>query len=234
VARSEMVIAIDGPSGVGKSTVARAVAARLGLSYVESGAMYRAVALLALESGTPLRDAAALGEIAARTAFRFETGDSVNRLWINGRDVTEAIRTPEVTDASSVVSTHAVVRRHLVERQRGLGAAGGVVMEGRDIGTVVLPGADLKVFLDAAPEVRAQRRLKDHETDSGLSADAVLREISERDRRDQSREVSPLAAAADAVHVDTSHLTAHEVAEKILEIARGRGGANMEIAANKQ
>ena len=233
MARSTMFIAIDGPSGVGKSTVARAVAARLGWTYVESGAMYRAVALLALESGTPLEDAAALGEIAAGAKFRFETTDSVNRLWLNGRDVTEAIRAPEVTDAASIVSTHAVVRKHLVDRQRALGAAGSVVMEGRDIGTVVFPGADLKIFLDAAPEVRGQRRLHDKESAQASSAETVLREIAERDRRDQTREVSPLVPAADAVRIDTSRLTAAQVTEQILEIARGRhGGAGMEIAAS--
>ena len=228
-----MVIAIDGPSGVGKSTVARAVAARLGLSYVESGAMYRAVALLALDSGTPLNDAAALGAIADRAQFRFETGTSENRLWLNERDVTEAIRAPEVTDAASVVSTHAVVRRHLVDRQRDLGAAAGIVMEGRDIGTVVFPGADLKVFLDAAPEVRARRRLQDKQGGGGVSAEAVLRGITERDRRDQTREVSPLAPAADAVHIDTSHLTLQQVTDRIVELARARrGGASLEIAAD--
>ncbi|MBI3935131.1 MAG: (d)CMP kinase, partial [Acidobacteria bacterium] len=147
MAHSPMVIAIDGPSGVGKSTVARAVAERLGLPYVESGAMYRAVALLALETATPLADAAALGAIAKRAEFRFESSAAGNRLWLDGRDVTEAIRSEDVTHAASIVSTHATVRTHLVERQRALGAAGGVVMEGRDIGTVVFPDADLKIFL---------------------------------------------------------------------------------------
>jgi len=222
VARLQMVIAIDGPSGVGKSTVARAVAARLGLSYVESGAMYRAVALLALETGTSLDDAAALGEIASRAEFRFETNASGNRLWLGSRDLTAAIRSPEVTEASSIVSTHAVVRTRLVERQRALGAAGGVVMEGRDIGTVVFPGADVKIFLEASPQVRGQRRLKDRESVPDASEKTVLRKIIERDRRDQSREVSPLVPAADAIQIDTTHLTIDEVTEQIVEIARGR------------
>ncbi|MBI2820335.1 MAG: (d)CMP kinase [Acidobacteria bacterium] len=227
-----MVIAIDGPSGVGKSTVARAVAARLGLSYVESGAMYRAVALLALESGTPLDDAAALGAIAARAMIRFETSPSGNRLWLDARDVTEAIRAPEVTEAASIVSTHAVVRTHLVDRQRALGAGGGVVMEGRDIGTVVFPGADVKIFLDASAAVRGRRRQKDKETAHGSSAETVLDQITERDRRDQTRDVSPLLPAPDAVHLDTTSLTVDEVTERILEIARARGGAGMEITPN--
>lgn len=235
MARSRMVIAIDGPSGVGKSTVARAVASRLGLSYVESGAMYRAVALAALETETPLDDADALGAIAARADFRFETSASGNRLWLNGRDVTEAIRSAEVTRAASIVSTHAPVRAHLVERQRALGAAGGVVMEGRDIGTVVFPGADVKIFLDASAEVRGQRRLKDRESAAALGAEAILREIAERDRRDQTREISPLAPAPDAVLIDTTQLTAQEVADRIAEIAAARRrGAGMEITPGNQ
>jgi cytidylate kinase len=216
------VIAIDGPSGVGKSTVARAVAARLGLSYVESGAMYRAVALLALESKTPLNDAAALGKFAASADFRFQTNTTGNKLWLNGREVTEMIRAPEVTGAASVVSTHAVVRTHLVERQRALGAAGGVVMEGRDIGTVVLPAADLKVFLDAAPEVRARRRLQDQESANNSGAEAVLRDLIERDQRDQTRDVSPLVPAPDAVRIDTSNLTVAQVTDRIVDLARIR------------
>lgn len=231
--RLVMVIAIDGPSGAGKSTVARAVAARLGLPYIESGAMYRAVALLALETGTALEDAAALGEIAARAEFRFETSAQGNRLWLGGREVTEAIRSPEVTRAASIVSTHAVVRTHLVERQRELAAAGGVVMEGRDIGTVVFPEADVKVFLDASPEVRAQRRWKEQE--STRDAGATLREISERDQRDRSREASPLMPAADAIRIDTTPLSIDAVTEKILEIARcRRGGDCLEIKAQNQ
>ena len=219
---SGFVIAIDGPSGVGKSTVAREVAARLGLSYVESGAMYRAVALLALENDTPLDDAAALGELAARASFRFETQAAGNRLWLDGRDVTEAIRSPEVTRAASFVSTHAVVRKHLVDRQRQMGASGGVVMEGRDIGTVVFPEAELKIFLEAAPEVRGQRRMGDPESAGARDAAAVVREIAERDQRDRSREVSPLVPAHDAVRIDTSSLTAEQVVERVLELALAR------------
>jgi CMP/dCMP kinase len=222
VAQERLVIAIDGPSGVGKSTAARAVAARLGLSYVESGAMYRGVALLALETGTALDDAAALGKIAANADFQFETTAGGNRLRLSGRDVTEAIRMPEVTDAASIVSTHAIVRKHLVDRQRALGAAGGVVMEGRDIGTVVFPNADVKVFLDAATEVRARRRMRDHDSVATTSPQVVIEQIAERDRRDQTREVSPLVPAPDAIHLDTSQLTAEQVADRIVEMARRR------------
>lgn len=214
-----LVIAIDGPSGVGKTTVARAVAAHLGCSYVESGAMYRAVALLALETGVALDDAAALGKLAAGADIRFVPSLSGNRLLLNGRDVTEAVRAPEVSRASSYVSTHAEVRARMVERQRTLGAEGGVVMEGRDIGTVVFPDADLKIFLDASPEVRGQRRLRDVEASQRASANAVLQEIAERDRRDQTRAVSPLVPAADAVRIDTTHLTAEQVVEQVLKLA---------------
>lgn len=235
MARSRRVIAIDGPSGVGKSTVARAVAERLGWTYVESGAMYRAVALLALESGTPLDDAAALAAIAAQADFRFETAAAENRLYLGSRDITEAIRSPEVAQAASIVATHAAVRQHLVERQRALGAAGGVVMEGRDIGTVVFPDADVKVFLDASPEARAERRQKDLAGTGAASAEAVLRQITERDRRDRTRDVSPLVPAPDAVRIDTTQLTAAEVAEEILKIARQKfGGAGMEISPSSR
>ncbi|MBI3934551.1 MAG: (d)CMP kinase, partial [Acidobacteria bacterium] len=187
------------------------------------------VALLALETATSLADAAALGAIAERADFRFETGAAGNRLWLNSKDVTEAIRSPEVTHATSIVSTHAIVRTHLVERQREQGVAGGVVMEGRDIGTVVFPDADLKIFLEASPEVRGQRRLKDQEAAEGTSAETVLQQISERDWRDQTREVSPLLPASDAVRIDTTRLTAAEVTERILDIAKARSrGAGME------
>ena len=224
--RSRLVIAIDGPSGVGKSTVARAVAARLGFSYVESGAMYRAIALRALETGTPLDDPAALGELARRAEFRFESGASGNRLRLNGRDVTEAIRSPEVTQAASLVSVHPEVRTPLVERQRTLGRQGGVVMEGRDVGTVVFPDAELKIFLEAPAETRGQRRLRDSESASlpqeAARSEAVLQEITERDRRDATRTVSPLVPAADAIRIDTTSLSAAEVVEKILKLAQSR------------
>ena len=216
-----LVIAIDGPSGVGKSTVARAVAARLGLPYVESGAMYRAVALLAIESGTPLEAASKLAEIAARADFSFQAGDSGNRVLLNGRDVTDAIRSPEVTRAASFVSTHREVRKHLVDRQRGMGSMGGIVMEGRDIGTVVFPNADVKIFLEAAPEIRSQRRMRDPES-VGVESARVIDEIRERDHRDQSREASPLVAAPDAVRIETSSLSPQQVVERVLALAKRR------------
>ncbi|MGH9785768.1 MAG: (d)CMP kinase [Terriglobia bacterium] len=218
--RTRLVIAIDGPSGVGKSTVAQTLAARLGYCYVESGAMYRAVALLALETGTDLRDSAALGRLAAKAAMRFETEGSRNRLLLGNRDITEAVRTPEVTEASSRVSVHAAVRTELVARQRALGRAGGVVMEGRDIGTKVFPDAGLKLFLDATPEVRSERRLRDLAGAGAgeITRARVLQEMQGRDRRDRERDLSPLVPAKDSIYIDTTPLTADEVVERILEL----------------
>ena len=148
---------------------------------------------------------------------------------LNGRDATEAIRSPEVTRAASFVSAHAEVRARLVERQRALGAEGGVVMEGRDIGTVVFPNADLKIFLDATPKVRGQRRLQDAESGQHSSAAAVLNEITARDQRDQTRAVSPLVPAADAVRIDTTYLTAEQVAEQVLKLVESK-----QLAATSQ
>ena len=220
--RKRLVIAIDGPAGAGKTTVARRLAARLGDSYIESGAMYRALALLALETHTDLNDAPALGRLAEKADMRFETQGSANRLLLNGRDVTEAVRSPEVTRASSLVSVHAEVRKQLVERQRALGREGGVVMEGRDIGTRVFPGAGLKIFLDASPEVRSERRFQDLGGSGQVTQAEVLQELEERDRRDRERELSPLVPAEDSIYIDTTHLTAEDVVERILGLVEGK------------
>lgn len=214
-----LVIAIDGPSGSGKSTVARRLAERLGYAYIESGAMYRALALLALERGIDLADAATLEKLAATAEIRFEPRDSGNRLLLDGRDVTEAVRSPEVTRASSLVSVHPPVREKMVERQRELGGLGGIVMEGRDIGTRVFPDADLKIFLDASPEARAERRFRDL-AGTGLSGEEVRQEMAERDQRDQQRKASPLVPAEDSIRVDSTHLTAEEAVERILALVR--------------
>ncbi|OFV96768.1 MAG: cytidylate kinase [Acidobacteria bacterium RIFCSPLOWO2_12_FULL_54_10] len=214
-----LVIAIDGPSGAGKSTVARSVAQRLGYRFVESGAMYRAVALLALRNKTSLEDDRALAKLAETAAMRFEQKDGVNYLFLNGEDVTEAIRSPEVTDASSIVSTHQEVRNHLVKSQQEMGSEGGVVMEGRDIGTRVFPNAELKIFLTGSAEVRASRRYREMDGKIATASEEVLRDMAERDRRDQQRKVSPLVAAEDAIMIDTTNLTADEVVEKIIVLA---------------
>ncbi len=217
-----LLIAIDGPSGAGKSTVARMVAQRLGYSYIESGAMYRAVALLALETETSLGEANALARLASGTEMRFEWTPAGNRLLLQSssgtRDVTEAIRTPEVTKAASIVSVHAAVRTEMVRRQRELGRRGGVVMEGRDIGTQVFPNAEVKVFLDASLDARGARRFQDREAAALGSSAEVLREMAERDRRDRERELSPLFPAKDSVSIDSTNLTAEQVVEKILTL----------------
>ncbi len=200
-----MLIAIDGPAGAGKSTVARAVADRLGFAYLDSGAMYRCVGLLSLS-----QPAASPGHLA-RTA-RIELGE---RIVLDGRDVTEAIRTPEVSRAASHVAADADVRKALVAKQRELTARGNWVVEGRDVGTVVAPDADLKIFLTASPEERARRRA----VELSLDTHAVLAEQSRRDERDSTREHSPLRAAADARELDTTGLTAPEVVARIAAFA---------------
>jgi len=196
------------------------VAAQLGYCFVESGAMYRAVALAALERGTDLHDGAALGRLAAEAGIRFVSKPSGSRLFLEERDVTEAVRTPEVTDASSMVSVHAAVRQELVARQRALGQDGGVVMEGRDIGTKVFPDADLKIFLDASPEVRSERRFRDIGDSEEVTHARVRQEMAARDRRDRERELSPLVPAADSIYIDTSRMGSSEVVARILELVR--------------
>jgi cytidylate kinase len=210
-----MVIAIDGPAGAGKSSVARALAERLGFTYLDSGAMYRCVALAALERGADLDDAAALGELAAALAIDLEG----ERVRLGGRDVSETIREPWVTEASSRVSVHPAVREAMVAEQRRLIAAGRYVAEGRDIGTVVSPEAPLKVFLTASAEERARRRAAQTDEDAG----AVLAAQRERDARDEGREHSALRAAGDAVEIDTTGLSLEQVVDRLESLARDRG-----------
>ena len=215
-----MVIAIDGPAAAGKSTVAQELATRLGYVYVDSGAMYRAVALLALRRGLNLEDGAALERLAAQADIRFVLSPQGNRLLAAGEDLTEAIRAPEVSRAASIVSTVPGVRREMVAQQRRLGQAGGVagvVMEGRDIGTVVFPQAEIKVFLDASPEARGRRRFQ--ENPQGRTLEQVTEEIRERDVRDRLRPHSPLLQAPGAIYLDSTELTPEEVVEKIAALA---------------
>jgi cytidylate kinase len=210
-----MVIAIDGPAGAGKSTVARAVARALGFTYLDSGAMYRAVALAAIERGIDPDDGDRLGEMAWGLAIDFD-GDTVR---LDGKPVEGRIRSPEVTIAASKVSVHPQVRQAMVKRQRELIAAGNYVAEGRDIGTVVSPDSPLKVFLTAAEGERARRRA----ADSGESVGEVQEAMRDRDRRDQERADSPLRVAQDSVSIDTTDLSPDEVVERIAELARERG-----------
>jgi cytidylate kinase len=216
---SFVVIAIDGPAGSGKSTVARELARRLGFTYVDTGAMYRAVALLALRYGISLRDTGALTEIARKADLRFVADAERNRLFAGEQEVTEAIRTPEISRASSIVSAVEGVRRALVAIQQRFAQQGDLVMEGRDIGTVVFPDAEVKVFLDASPDERARRRFE--EKPDGPPLDTVTEQIRERDARDSQREHSPLQRAADAVVLDTTGMTIAQVVETIIQLATG-------------
>ena len=210
-----MVIAIDGPAGAGKSTVAKGVARALGFTYLDSGAMYRAVALAALERGIDPDDGERLGELAWELDINFDR-DSIH---LDGKPVEGRIRSPEVTVAASRVSVHPQVRQAMVKRQRELIASGDYVAEGRDIGTVVSPESPLKVFLTADEQERARRRA----VDSGEPVDEVRQAIGDRDRRDQERADSPLRRAPGAINIDTTDLTPDEVVEKIAKLARERG-----------
>jgi cytidylate kinase len=212
------VIAIDGPAGAGKSTVARALARRLGFFLLDTGAIYRAVALSASRQKIPFSDGIRLGEVARVLPLRFDADD---RIWLGAEDVSQAIRTPEMSQGASTVSAHPEVREALLELQRTLARTGGCVVEGRDIGTVVLPWAPVKIFLTASPEVRARRRY-DELRQKGLAVDyeETLRELKERDHRDSTRTVAPLRQADDAVPVDTSNLTQAEVIARLEAIAR--------------
>jgi cytidylate kinase len=222
-ATRSLVIAIDGPMGAGKSTVARAVAVHLGYRYINTGAMYRAVAREALRRGIDPADADPLGEIARSLPMEFAPSADGERLLVAGEDVTDALRDPAVSDAASIVSVHPPVREALVARQRRLGAGGGVVMEGRDIGTVVFPTAEVKVFLNATPQERARRRFEELRAKGAAVDFEELRAAEEvRDQRDRERAHSPLRAAADAVVVDTTGKTAEQVADEVLALARRR------------
>jgi cytidylate kinase len=219
-----LIIAIDGPAGAGKSTAARSVARRLGYRYLDTGAMYRAVALKALREGLDLGDPDALTQAAEAATIDLQTEDDVTQVWLDGAEVTIRIRTPEVTKAASQVSVVPGVRRALVRQQRRWGEQGGVVMEGRDIGTVVFPDADVKIFLDASPGERARRRSAELAFQGvPVSAGTVAQELAARDARDSSREASPLVRAPDAVLLETDGLSPEAVVERILDICRSRG-----------
>lgn len=217
-----IVIAIDGPAGSGKSTVAKLVAKRLGYLYVDTGAMYRAVALKALRLGADIRDEAKVSQIAqmADIVLLPQIDGSV-RVLLDGEDVTEAIRTPEVSEASSVVSAHPGVRKALTAKQKLMAEQGGVVMEGRDVQTVVAPDAEVKIFLTASLEERARRRwLELRQRGVEVAYEQVLQELKERDERDSTRAIAPLRKAPDAVEIDTTNMTIDEVVDKIVELAR--------------
>jgi cytidylate kinase len=214
-----LVIAIDGPSGAGKGTISRTLAEALGYRHVDTGAMYRAVGWKAAHEGVPLDDEAAVSALAQRANLVVEGGV----VTIDGHDVTRAIRTPEIDRAATAVARLPKVREVLVARQRALGAEGGVVMEGRDIGTVVFPNADVKIYLDASAEERARRRASDT-AHSGSQAGqaAVAAAIDARDKADTTRTISPLAIAPDAVHIDTTGMPISSVVDQVMALVRSR------------
>lgn len=212
------MVAIDGPSGAGKGTVARTVAARLQYRHIDTGAMYRAVAWLARQQGVDLGDPDAVAGVANRAVF-----DLGERVAIDGHDVSAAIRTPAIDAAAAIVARHPPVRAVLVERQREYGHGGGVVMEGRDIGTVVFPHAEVKVYLDASPAERARRRAADPAHSAGdVAAPAVAQALDARDRSDRTRLASPLTRAEDAVYIDTTGLSIEAVVERVIRIVEAR------------
>jgi len=224
VAERRLIIAIDGPAGAGKSTVARTVARRLDYLFINTGAMYRAVAWKALRQGVSLDDTERIGRLAEESLIELAGNVDSMRVLIDGRDITNEIATPQISQAASVVSAIPTVRRALVARQQQMGRAGGVVIEGRDIGTQVFPNAEVKIYLDASSDARAQRRF-DEDSARGVavaSFDRMKSEIEERDHRDKTRADSPLTQAEDAVYIDSSAMTIDEVVERILGIAKSR------------
>ena len=207
----KIIVAIDGPAGAGKSTIARYLARRFGLLNMETGAMYRAFALKALRAGLNLEESKSLEGLAAETSIRLEPGVEENRVLLDGEDVTGLIRNQAVTEAASRVSVWPAIRAWMVSLQQQMGAQGGVVMEGRDIGTVVFPQAEVKIFLDAAPEVRGMRRYDQLGSMPAQQPEEVIRELRERDLRDRNRANSPLKPALDAVLLDSTNMTLQEV-----------------------
>lgn len=213
----KLIIAIDGPAGAGKSTIASRLARKLGYVNLESGAMYRALALKAIENDISFDDEAALATLAHNSRIKLEPTLGGNRVLLDNRDVTQRLREADVSQAASRVSVHPEVREWMVARLRELGADGGIVMEGRDIGTKVFPDADVKVFLDADPVIREQRRLKQQHS-AGAQAEAMAHELRERDRRDRTRANSPLQAAPDAAILDSTALSEDEVLQRVEEL----------------
>lgn len=216
-------IAIDGPAGAGKSTIAKIVAEKLGFTYIDTGAMYRAITYKALQQDVSLADEAALSELLRQSTITLKPSERGQLVFLDGQDVSEVIRTNDVTASVSEVAAHADIREQMVAAQQQLAEAGGVVMDGRDIATHVLPQAELKVFMSATVEERARRRFVDNEK-RGIPAtiESLIEDIARRDKLDSEREVSPLVQADDAIYLDTTSLTIDEAAEEILRLANAQ------------
>jgi cytidylate kinase len=222
-----LIIAIDGPAGAGKSTLAKRLAKDLGFTYLDTGAMYRALALKILQTGVDLADEAVLRALVADTDINLVEQAGTLRVFLDGVEVSQSIRMPEVSQMASKASALKVVRQRMLELQRDVGQKGSVVAEGRDIGTVVFPKAEVKIFLDASVEERARRRFEElREVGGDVSLEETLREIKERDRRDSERNLAPLRKAIDAITIDNSSLSANEVAERALEQVRKKSPKN--------
>ncbi|HEX4946695.1 MAG TPA: (d)CMP kinase [Blastocatellia bacterium] len=218
-----MIIAIDGPAGAGKSTVAKAVARRLNYLYIDTGAMYRAIGWRVLQEGIEFENVERIGQLAAEATIELQGSMDDLRVSIDDRDITGEIRTPEVSQAASIVSAIPAVRRALVARQQEMGRVGNVVMEGRDIGTVVFPEADVKIFLDASAVARTQRRFaEDVQKGIASSVEETHAALASRDNRDSTRAVSPLVQAPDAVYIDSSNFTIEEVIAQVLQLIEAR------------
>jgi cytidylate kinase len=219
-----IIVAIDGPAGAGKSTIARQLARHFGLLNLETGAMYRGFALKALRAGLPLDESSGLEALAAETSIRLEPGEEENRVLLDDEDVTGLIRNPTVTEAASRVSVFPRIRAWMVRLQQQLGAQGGVVMEGRDIGTVVFPNAEVKIFLDAAPEVRGLRRYDQLGQKGSASSppDEIIRDLRARDERDRNRADSPLKPAQDSVLLDSTNLTLDQAVAEAVNIVASK------------
>jgi len=215
------IIAIDGPAGAGKTTAARNLAERLALVYLDTGATFRAIALKALREGVELSDEAAITALAESSDIRFAS-DRLERILLDGEDVSEAIRAQAVANASSAVAVHPTLRALLVELWRKIGENGGVVLEGRDIGTVVFPDADIKFFLDARPEERAKRRFSEQSEKEDVTIERVTKDLEVRDQADRTRQHAPLRRAEDAIEVDTTHLSPEQTLNRLLEEAQKR------------
>jgi cytidylate kinase len=219
----KLIIAIDGPAGAGKSTIAARLARKLGYINLESGAMYRALALKAIETDTSFDDETALVNLADRSRIQLEPTITGNRTLLDGKDVSVRIRERDVTEGASRISVHPKVREWMVAHQRAMGTDGGIVMEGRDIGTKVFPDADLKIFLDADPVVREQRRMAQQKIAGEVAAN-VAAELRERDKRDRTRTASPLVAAEDAIVIDSTAMNEDEVVARVEKLAREKQG----------